>query len=44
MEASAEKTQFFRICNAEAVSISICNAGMNDMRQPWNDSPTAYSL
>jgi len=25
---------FFRICNLEAVNMSICNAGMNDVRQP----------
>ena len=38
------RTLFFRICNAEAVSISICDAGMNDMRLPWYDSPTAQPL
>ena len=29
---STRMSPFFRICNAEAVNISICNAGMNDVR------------
>ena len=33
---------FFRLCNAEVVNISICNAGNNDMRLPWYDNPTAW--
>jgi len=36
--------QFFRICNSEAVNISICNAELNDLRLPWYDSPTAQPL
>ena len=31
----ANESPFFRICNAEGVNISICNAENNDMRLPW---------